>query len=105
MAKEYWTTREVLEIFDVQETFLVELEQEEIICPTCGREPDEKLFPYREMEKLRVAKILSEELGVNMAGVEIILRMRENMFEMRTQFDDILEDLSRQLESAFRNRL
>jgi hypothetical protein len=35
---------------------------------------------------------------VNLPGVEIILRMRQNMFEMRRQFDEILEDLARQLK-------
>ena len=38
-----------------------------------------------------------EEMGVKVAGVEIILRMRRMMFEMRKQFDDILEDLARQV--------
>jgi hypothetical protein len=41
-----------------------------------------------------------EEMGVNMAGVDVIIRMRENMFEMRRQFDIILEELVGQLRSA-----
>jgi hypothetical protein len=31
-------------------------------------------------------------------GVEVILRMRQMMFDMRKQFDDILEDLAAQLQ-------
>ena len=38
-----------------------------------------------------------EEMDVNLPGVEVILRMRQNMIDMRRQFDDILEDLAREL--------
>lgn len=104
MKKEYWTIREVVEIFEVDEGFLRELEEEEIVCPSCPEDPSEKVFYLSEMEKLRIAKILSEEMGVNLAGVEIILRMRQTMFEMRKQFDEILEDMAKQLEGSFKDR-
>ncbi len=41
-------------------------------------------------------------MGVNLAGVEVILRMRQSMIEMRRQFDSILEDLAQELQDAFR---
>ncbi len=101
MAKEFWTKTEVVEFFQIEERFLVDLEKEDIICPVCQEEPLEKLFPPADMERLRLAKILVEEMGVNLAGVEVILRMRQNMIEMRTQFDAILEDLAQRLPEAF----
>ena len=55
-----------------------------------------------ELERLRVAKILFHEMGVNMPGVDVILRMRQNMLEMRRQFDDILEDLVRDLKERMK---
>jgi MerR family transcriptional regulator/heat shock protein HspR len=97
MDKEFWTVAEVVEIFDVDERFLADLEEEEVLCPICQDSPPSKLFGASEMEKLRLAKILVEDMGVNLAGVEIILRMRQRMFEMRKQFDVILEDLAQQL--------
>jgi MerR family transcriptional regulator/heat shock protein HspR len=36
-------------------------------------------------------------MEVNLPGVEVILQMRQNMLDMRRQFDDILEDLARRL--------
>jgi MerR family transcriptional regulator/heat shock protein HspR len=97
MDKEFWTVAEVVEIFDVDERFLSDLEEEEVLCPICRDSSPSKLFGASELEKLRLAKILVEEMGVNLAGVEIILRMRQRMFDMRKQFDVILEDLARQL--------
>ena len=102
MAKEFWTITEVVELFQVEERFITDLEEEEVVNPVYRKEPPAKLFTHGEMEKLRVAKILMEDMGVNLAGVEIILRMRENMIEMRRQFDDILEDLVQQIQENFR---
>ena len=103
MAKEYWTLTEVMELFEIEEDFLSDLEDEEIICPVCRKDSPEKLFSSLEMERLRVAKILFHEMGVNLPGVEVILRMRQNMLDMRRQFDDILENLAHDLRERFKN--
>jgi len=102
MAKEFWTVTEVMEIFEVDETFLADLEEEELLCPACRDEPPTKIFSSAELEKLRLAKILVEDMGVNLPGVEIILRMRQMMFHMRRQFDEILEDLAQQLRATLK---
>ena len=100
MTKEFWTITEVIEIFEVEERFLADLEEEEIVCPTCLEDPSAKLFPTGELDKLRLAKILVEELGINLPGVDVILRMRQNMIEMRKQFDAILEDLAKHMKET-----
>jgi MerR family transcriptional regulator, heat shock protein HspR len=97
MTKELWTVKEVLEVLELDERFLSELEQEELVCPLCREESPLKVFSSEELEKLRLAKVLVEDMGVNLPGVEVILRMRQMMFEMRKQFDEILEDLAVQL--------
>jgi MerR family transcriptional regulator/heat shock protein HspR len=102
MAKEFWTITEVVEILEIEESFLIELEQEEVICPVCRDEPPKKLFTSSDLERLRLAKALVEEMGVNLAGVEVILRMRQNMVEMRRQFDAILEDLAQEIQETLR---
>jgi MerR family transcriptional regulator/heat shock protein HspR len=91
-----------METFEVDERFLQELEEEDVLCPLCRDETSSKVFSSSELEKIRLAKILVEEMGVNVAGVEIILRMRRMMFEMRKQFDDILEDLARQVRERMK---
>jgi MerR family transcriptional regulator/heat shock protein HspR len=97
MKKKFWTITEVMEIHEVDETFILDLEREEILWPVRKKGSSVRLYSDRDLEALRLAKILVEEMGVNLEGVEIILRMRDNMFQMRSQFDDILEDLARQL--------
>ena len=103
MAKEFFTVGEVIETFQIKESFLVELEEEEILCPTCKATPPEKLYPSGELEKLRLAKLLYEDMGVNVPGIEVILQMRQNMLDMRRQFDIIMENLVNDLKKALRN--
>jgi MerR family transcriptional regulator/heat shock protein HspR len=102
MNKDFWTIHEVIEIFEVDEQWLRALEEEDIVCPECrGDDEKEKRFPTHEMEKIRLVKILMQDMGVNLAGVDIILRMRSDMIAMRAQFDSILEDLAAQIRRRF----
>ncbi|MFC1892344.1 chaperone modulator CbpM [Thermodesulfobacteriota bacterium] len=101
MKKEYWTLEEVVETIEIDEVLLSELEEEGIVCPTCHANESSKSFSRIEVEKVRIAKQLIEEMDVNPPGVDIILRMRQNMIDMRKQFDSILEDLARQMKKRF----
>lgn len=102
MAKEYWTTTEVIEIFQVESRFLEDLEEEEILRPNCREDLTEKRFSEADLERLRLAKMLMEDMEVNMAGVDIILRMRRHMFDMRAQFDAILLDVAENVRRLLR---
>ena len=105
MTKEFWKITEVIERFQINRDFLNDLEEEEIVCPICHEQSKEKLFSPRDLENLRLAKILFEEMDVNLPGIEVILQMRKNMLEMRKQFDAILEDLASRLRDKFEDGL
>ena len=105
MTKEFWKITEVIELFQIDSGFLDDLEEEEIICPTCREDSEEKLLKSGDLEKLRLARLLFEEMDVNMPGIEVILQMRQNMLDMRKQFDDILEDLAGRLQGRFKRNL
>ena len=104
MAKEYWTITEVVETFQVDERLIEDLEREEIICSTCPKGDTIKHYSALEMDKVRLAKILMEDMDVNLPGVEVILRMRQSMVQMRKQFDAILEDMALQINKVFGNK-
>jgi MerR family transcriptional regulator/heat shock protein HspR len=101
MSVEYWTIEEIKERLHVGETFLAELESEEIIVSSLHPEKKTRAFSYEEIEKIRLAALLVYELGVNLAGVEVILHMRRNMLEMRNQVDRILEYIAGQVREHF----
>ncbi len=98
-----WTVSEVVEFFQIEERFVLDLEEEEVIHPIHRKGQEVKLFSADELEKVRLAKILVEEMGVNVAGVDVILRMRQNLIEMRAQFDAILEDVAERLRNTIKD--
>ena len=104
MEKDAWTIKEVLAILHVDQKLVTTLEQEDIITLITEEPGREKLLPGREIDKIPVARILIEEMDINLPGVEVILRMRQNMIDMRRQFDDILEDLARELRKRIVQR-
>ena len=101
----FWTVSEIINIFQVDKSFLQHLENEEIISPVFKEDSRTKVFPEKEVEKLRIAKILIEEMDVNLAGVEVVLQMRKNMIEMRKQFDKILDEIAKKIQIYTNNQL
>lgn len=52
-----------------------------------------RLYEDSDLERLEVIMSLTRDLGVNLAGVEIILNMREKMEEMQREFERFFEYL------------
>jgi MerR family transcriptional regulator/heat shock protein HspR len=105
MPVEYWTVEEVKERLDVDDIFLAELESEEIVVSSVHPEKKIRIFEVEEIEKVILAATLVHELGVNLAGVEVILHMRKDMLEMRQQMDRILEYIARQVREQLEKLL
>jgi len=104
MRKEFWKVSEITKIFNVDEGFIIELEKEEIISPVYKKKKTEKTISLKDMERLRMAKILMHEMDVNIPGVEVILKMHQNMIDMRKQFDDIFEDMAKNVKKELRKK-
>src|SRR4051794_22277337 len=52
-----------------------------------------RLYEDSDLERLEVILSLTRELGVNLAGVEIILNMRAKMDQMQREFEQFFEYL------------
>jgi MerR family transcriptional regulator, heat shock protein HspR len=50
-----------------------------------------RLYTDQDLERLEVILNLTRELGVNLAGIEIILNMRDKMAEMQTQMEAFIQ--------------
>ncbi|MCL5124904.1 MAG: MerR family transcriptional regulator [Deltaproteobacteria bacterium] len=98
MNENYYRREQVLEIFDLQESFLDELEDEELIECSILEQAEGKIYSADQLERIRIISNLVHDLEVNLPGVEVILQMRENMIVMRRQFDQILEALVKEIK-------
>ena len=54
-----------------------------------------RLYSERDITLLRRAKTLMEDLGVNLAGAEVILRMAQRMNEMQNYIEKLESELGR----------
>ena len=52
-----------------------------------------RLYSDSDITRIRQARNLMEDLGVNLAGVEVILRMLERMAEMQERLEKMEADL------------
>jgi MerR family transcriptional regulator, heat shock protein HspR len=63
-----------------------------------------RLYSEDDVEKLEMILRLTRELGVNLAGVEVILSMREKMEQMQREMDETIRHLRTELEREIRRR-
>ena len=56
-----------------------------------------RLYTDSDLERLDVILNLARDLGVNLAGIEIILNMREKMIEMERQMSEFAQVVQREL--------
>ena len=54
-----------------------------------------RLYSERDIDLLRRVKTLVEDMGVNLAGVEVILRMMQQMNEMQNELKELETEVKR----------
>jgi|ERR671925_43539 MerR family transcriptional regulator/heat shock protein HspR len=96
MARKYLRVTEVVEICGVDAEFVARLEREKLIFPTFRQK--QKLYSLDQVDRVRVARLLIEEMGVNLEGAEVALHMREQMIAMQRQFNELLRLLGHELK-------
>lgn len=90
-AKTY-TISAVAELFDIHPQTLRLYEREGLLKPSRSI-GNTRLYEDSDLERLEVILSLTRDLGVNLAGVEIILNMREKMNAMQQEFERFFEYL------------
>lgn len=96
MGRKFLRISEVIEICGVDEEFVLRLEQQSLIRPVVRQK--RKLYSLDQVDRVRVAHLLIEEMGVNMAGAEVALHMREQMIAMQRQFNQLLHLIGKELK-------
>jgi MerR family transcriptional regulator/heat shock protein HspR len=57
-----------------------------------------RLYSESDIAQLRRVKTLMDDLGVNLAGVEVIIRMVQRMLELQNQVQELESELERTRE-------
>src|SRR5215469_8669400 len=83
----------VAEQYEIHPQTLRLYEREGLLAPSRS-EGNTRLYTDEDLERLEVILKLTRELGVNLAGVEIILNMREKMEAMQKQIEEFVSSLN-----------
>ena len=87
-----YTISAVAELYDIHPQTLRLYEREGLLKPSRSV-GNTRLYEDSDLERLEIILSLTRDLGVNLAGVEIILNMREKMDAMQREFERFFEYL------------
>jgi MerR family transcriptional regulator/heat shock protein HspR len=87
-----YTISVVAKLYELHPQTLRLYEREGLIKPSRSQ-GNTRLFTDEDLQRLEVILSLTRELGVNLAGVEIILNMREKMDTMQREFERFFDYL------------
>lgn len=88
----------VAERYEIHPQTLRLYEREGLLAPSRS-EGNTRLYTDDDLERLEVILKLTRELGVNLAGVEIILNMREKMEAMQRQIESFVANLNEEFQN------
>jgi len=102
-GKAYYMISAVAQKYNIHPQTLRLYEREGLLKPS-RTEGNTRLYSEEDLEQLETILSLTRDLGVNLAGVEIILNMREKMAEMQHQIQDFFGTLNRELANRPRTK-
>ena len=87
----------VARMYNIHQQTLRLYEREGLLKPARS-DGNTRLYSEKDLERLELILNLSRDMGVNLAGVDIILNLREKMKEMHVQMNEMVKFLKEQLE-------
>lgn len=95
-AKAAYMISAVAEQYNIHPQTLRLYEREGLLKPSRS-EGNTRLYTDEDLERLEVILKLARDMGVNLAGIEIILNMREKMAEMQREIEAFISTLNQEL--------
>jgi len=84
----------VATMLEIHPQTLRQYEREGLVEPsrTQGRM---RLYSQRDIDRMKLILRLTRQLGVNLAGVDIVLQLKEQIDQMQIEIDQLREELSK----------
>src|ERR1051325_9888814 len=86
----------VAETYDIHPHTLRLYEREGLLKPSRS-DGNTRLYTQEDLERLEVILSLTRDLGVNLAGVEVVLNMRQRMEDMQREMQEFIEYIEREI--------
>ena len=95
-GKGYYMISAVAQKYDIHPQTLRLYEREGLLAPS-RTEGNTRLYSAEDLERLETILALTRDLGVNLAGVEIVLNMRQKMSNMQREVNEFMEYVKKEL--------
>lgn len=99
-----YTISAVSETYGLHPQTLRLYERQGLIRPSRSK-GNTRYYSERDMQRLELILTLTRDLGVNLAGVEVILNMRDKMDAMQREVQRFLEHLRTEVGERMANRV
>lgn len=83
----------VAKVLNIHPQTLRQYEREGLIRPS-RTDGKIRLYSQRDIDKIKMILRLTRELGVNLAGVDIVLRLKEKMDELEFEVEELRRELA-----------
>ena len=90
----------VAEMYEIHPQTLRMYEREGLLKPS-RTEGNTRLYTEEDLERLELILNLTRDLGVNLAGVEVVLNMRRRMEEMQRELHEFVEYIEKEIAIEF----
>ena len=94
----------VAEMYDIHPQTLRLYEREGLLRPSRS-EGNTRLYTDEDLERLEFILNLARDLGVNIAGIAIVLQMRERMEEMNRQMQGFVDYVRTEMLSRMQGQM
>jgi MerR family transcriptional regulator, heat shock protein HspR len=98
--RQFYHISSVAKMYNIHPQTLRLYEREGLLAPSRS-EGNTRLYSAEDLRRLELILNLIRELGVNLAGVEVILNMREKLEQIEAEVNEFLEEVRREF---FRDR-
>ncbi len=95
MNKKRYYISEVAAKYNIHPQTLRLYEREGLLIPTRTK-GNTRVYTEKDLKRLESILNLSRDMGVNLAGIEIILNMKEKMELMQEEFSRFIEELKKE---------
>ena len=95
-GKAYYMISAVAQKYNIHPQTLRMYEREGLLTPS-RTEGNTRLYSEEDLEQLETILSLTRDLGVNLAGVEIILNMRRRIQQMQVEVNEFMEYVKKEL--------
>lgn len=101
--KGYFSISAVAKMFSVHQQTIRLYEKEGLICPKRS-EGNTRLFSEEDLNRLEEIIYLTHTAGINLAGVEMILKLQKKIQKLQSQINELFVHTNQELDQESEHR-